>query len=83
VVVEATLAKPTGVTHAATLHRRAPRTGSIANQLNHEEFAQLQTGSSMRPPAAIGEMPPPAPMPNPSGGNSLGFPGPGHFIDPL
>jgi hypothetical protein len=82
-VDEATLATPTGVTHAAAHHKRAPRTGSTANQLNHEELAGLQTGSSMPPPAPMDEIPPPAPMPNPSGGNSLGFPGraPGHFVD--
>jgi hypothetical protein len=51
VVDEATFATPTQVTHAAAHHRRAPLTGSIANQLNHQELAQLQTGSSMRPPA--------------------------------
>ena len=40
---EATLATPTGVTHAAAHHKRAPRTGSTANQLNHEELDRLQT----------------------------------------
>jgi hypothetical protein len=80
---EAALVTPTGVTHAAAHHKMPPRTGSIANQLNHEELARLQTGSSMPPPAPRGGMPPPAPMLNPSGGNSLGFPGraPGHFVD--
>jgi hypothetical protein len=53
-VDEATLATPTGVSHAAAHHKRAPRTGSIANQLNHEELARLQTGSSMPPPAPGG-----------------------------
>ena len=38
-VDEATLATPTGVTHAAAHHKRAPRTGSTANQLNQEELA--------------------------------------------
>jgi hypothetical protein len=42
-VDEATLATPTGVTHAAAHHKRAPRTGSTANQLNHEELVRLQT----------------------------------------
>jgi hypothetical protein len=80
---EATLATPTGVTHAASHHKMAPLTGSIANQLNHEELAHLQTGSSMPPPAPMGGMPPPAPMPNSPAGNSLGFPdrAPGHFVD--
>ena len=80
---EATLATPTGVTHAAAHHKMAPLTGSIANQLNHEELARIQTGSSMPPPAPMGGMPPPALMPNPSGGNSLGFPdrAPGHLVD--
>jgi hypothetical protein len=54
IVDEATLATPAGVTHAAAHHRRAPRTGSIANQLNHEELAHLQTGSSMPLPAPRG-----------------------------
>jgi hypothetical protein len=35
-------ATPIGVTHAAAHHKRAPRTGSIANQLNHEELARLR-----------------------------------------
>ena len=80
---EATLATPTGVTHAAAHHKMAPLTGSIANQLNHKELVRLQTGSSMPPPAPIVRMPPPAPMSNPSGGNSLGFPdrARGHFVD--
>jgi hypothetical protein len=64
------------VTHAAVHHRMAARTGSTANRLNQDELARLQSGSSMPPPAAMGAMPPPAPMPNPSGGNSLGLPGP-------
>src|ERR1700738_1890969 len=64
------------VTHAAVHHRMAARTGSTANQLNQEDLARLQSGSSMPPPAAMGAMPPPAPMPNPSGGNSMGMPGP-------
>jgi hypothetical protein len=64
------------VTHAAAHHRMAARTGSTANRLNQEELARLQSGSSMPPPAAMGAMPPPAPMPNPSGGNSMGLPGP-------
>jgi hypothetical protein len=70
---EATLATPIGVTHGAAHHKMAPLTGSIANQLNHEELAHLQTGSSMPPPAPMGGMPPPAPMPNSPAGNSLGF----------
>jgi hypothetical protein len=80
---EAAVALPAGVTHAAAHHKRAPRTGSTANQLNHDELAGLQTGSSMPPPAPMGGMPPLAPMPNPSGRNSLGFPdrAPGHFVD--
>ena len=66
------------VTHAAAhYHKMAPLTGSTANQLNQEELARLQTGSSMPPPAApMGAMPPPAPMPYSSGGNSMGMPGP-------
>jgi hypothetical protein len=63
------------LTHAAVHHRMAARTGSTANRLNQDELARLQSGSSMPPPAAMGAMPPPAPMPSP-GGNSLGLPGP-------
>jgi hypothetical protein len=73
------------VTHAAAHHKMAPLTGSTANQLNQEELARLQTGSSMPPAAATGAMPPPAaggamppraPMPSAPGGNSMGMPGP-------
>jgi len=64
------------VTHAAAHHRMAARTGSTANQLNQEELGRLQSGSSMPPPAAMGAMPPGAPTPGPSGGNSMGMPGP-------
>jgi hypothetical protein len=65
-------------THAAAHHHKmAPLTGSTANQLNQQELSRLQTGSSMPPPAApMGAMPPPAPMASPSGGNSMGLPGP-------
>jgi len=63
-------------TRTAAHHKMAPLTGSTANQLNQQELARLQTGSSMPPPAPMGAMPPPAPTPNPSGGNSLGLPGP-------
>jgi hypothetical protein len=63
------------VTHAAAHHKMAPLTGSTANQLNQEELARLQTGSSMPPPVA--PMPrPPMQSANPSGGNSMGMPGP-------
>jgi hypothetical protein len=62
--------------HAAVHHKMAPLTGSTANQLNQQELARLQTGSSMPPPPPMGAMPPPAPVPSPSGGNSLGLPGP-------
>ncbi len=74
-------------THAAAHHHKmAPLTGSTANQLNQQELSRLQTGSSMPPPAApmgampppapMGAMPPPPPMASPSGGNSMGMPGP-------
>ena len=61
------------------LHAHGPKSGTDTTaQLNHAELARLQAGA---PP--MGAMPPPAPMPNPSGGNSLGFPdrAPGHFVD--
>ena len=55
------------VTHAAAHHRKmAPLTGDTANQLNQQELARVQTGSSMAPPAPMGAMPPSAPMPSPS-----------------
>jgi hypothetical protein len=64
------------VTHAAAHHRKmAPLPGDTADQLNQEELARLQAGSSM-PPAPMGAMPPSAAMPSPSGGNSMGMPGP-------
>jgi hypothetical protein len=66
------------VTHAAAHHKMAPLTGSTANQLNQEELARLQTGSSMPPPAA--PMPSsqmrPQTQPPTQGGNSMGMPGP-------
>ena len=66
------------VTHAAAYHhQRAPLTGDTANQLNQQELARIQSGSSMPPPAPMGAMPPPpAPGYSPSGGNSMGMPGP-------
>jgi hypothetical protein len=47
----------------------------MRNSPNFRQVAQC----GRQPP--IGGMPPPAPMLNPSGGNSSGFPGRGHFID--
>jgi hypothetical protein len=65
------------VTHATAHHHNTARlTGDTANQLNQEELARLQTGSSMPPPALRGAMPPPGGAPSPSGGNSVGLPGP-------
>jgi hypothetical protein len=65
------------VTHAAAHHRKmAHLSGNTANQLNQEELALLEAGSSMPPPALMGAMPPRAAMPSPSGGNSMGLPGP-------
>lgn len=66
------------VTHAAAHHKMAPLTGSTANQLNQEELARLQTGSSMPPPAApmpSSQMRPPTQPPS-QGGNSMAMPGP-------
>ena len=76
-VDEATLATPTGVTHAAAHHRMAARTGSTANRLNQEELARLQSGSSMPPPAAMGAMPPPGPNAQPVRGKQFGISWPG------
>jgi hypothetical protein len=40
------------VSHGAAYHRKmAPVTGDTANQLNQEELARLQAGSSAPPPA--------------------------------
>ena len=66
------------VTHAAAHHKMAPLTGSTANQLNQEELARLQAGSSMPPPAApipSSQMRPQTQPPT-QGGNSMGMPGP-------
>ena len=74
---EAALVTPTEVTHAAAHHKMAPLTGDTANQLNQQELARIQSGSSMPPPAPMGASPPPpAPGYSPSGGNSMGMPGP-------
>jgi hypothetical protein len=61
---------------AAAHHKMAPGTESTANQLNQEELARLQSGSTMPPSAPMGAMPPQGPMASPSGGNSVGLPGP-------
>jgi ABC-type nickel/cobalt efflux system permease component RcnA len=54
------------------LHAHGPKSGTDTTaQLNQAELARLQAGA---PP--MGAMPPPAPMPSPSGGNSMGMPGP-------
>lgn len=59
---------PHHVTHAAAHHRKmAPLTGDTANQLNQQELARFEAGSSMPPPAAL---------PSRSGGNSMGLSGP-------
>ena len=66
------------VTHAAAHHKMAPLTGSTANQLNQEELARLQAGSSMPTPAApmpSSQMRPPTQPPS-QGGNSMAMPGP-------
>ena len=52
------------------LHAHGPKSGTDTTaQLNQAELARLGA-----PP--MGAMPPPAPMPSPSGGNSMGMPGP-------
>jgi hypothetical protein len=54
------------------LHAHGPKSGTDTTaQLNQAELARLQAGA---PP--MGAMSPPAPMPSPSGGNSMGLPGP-------
>jgi hypothetical protein len=72
------------VRHARAMHafhkgmaHKAALTGDTTAQLNREELARLQQGAPPSPPPApSGAMPPPAPMANPSGGNSLGMQGP-------
>ena len=65
------------VAHVAAHHRKmAPLTRDTANQLNEQELARLQAGSSTPPPAPTGAMLPPAALPSRSGGNSVGLPGP-------
>lgn len=55
---------------------RAGLRGDTTAQLNREELARIQSGNTGNPPAP----PPPegggAPPPSPSGGNSMGMPGP-------
>jgi hypothetical protein len=67
--------------HAKAMHsfhrgmsHKAGLTGDTTAQLNREELARLQAGGPPTPPP-----PPSAPMPasnSPSGGNSMGMPGP-------
>ena len=65
------------VTHAAAHHRKmAPLMGDTANQLNQEELARLEAGSSMPPPSTMGTTPQTAWLPSRSGGNSMDLPGP-------
>ena len=66
------------VRHAHAMHgfhkgmaHKAALTGDTTAQLNREELARLQSGAPPSPPMAA-----PPPMPNPSGGNSMGMPGP-------
>ncbi len=73
---------PHPVHHAKAMHafhhhmaRKAALTGDTTAQLNREELARIQSGGAPPPPAPMGG-PPPEPMPNPSGGNSMGMPGP-------
>jgi hypothetical protein len=59
------------VTHAAAHYRKlALLTRSTADQLNQEELARLQSGSSTPP------QDPPTWLPSQSGGNSMDMPGP-------
>ena len=69
------------VRHAGTRHahhkataQRPAFTGGTTAQLNREELARLQSGSPPAPYAAMSAALPP--QPNPSGGNSMGMPGP-------
>jgi hypothetical protein len=67
------------VRHAHAMHhfhkgmaQKAALSGDTTAQLNREELARIQSGAPPSPPMAS----PPPPMPNPSGGNSMGMPGP-------
>jgi hypothetical protein len=66
------------VRHAHAMHgfhkgmaHKAALTGDTTAQLNREELARLQSGAPPSPPMAAAP-----PMSNPSGGNSMGMPGP-------
>jgi len=66
------------VRHAKAMHgfhkgmaHKAALSGDTTAQLNREELARLQSGAPPSPPMAA-----PPPMSNPSGGNSMGMPGP-------
>ena len=62
--------------HHKAMVQKAALTGDTAAQLNREELARIQSGD---PPAPSPYAPMSAalpPQPNPSGGNSMGMPGP-------
>ena len=72
--------------HHRAVVQEAALTGDTAAQLNREELARIQSGAPPAPPAAsmpyvpmsdtaMSDMPMPY-QPNPSGGNSMGMPGP-------
>jgi hypothetical protein len=77
------------VRHAKAMHafhkgmaHKAALTGDTTAQLNREELARIQSGGLSTPalapmsPPMSEPMRPPTPMANPSGGNSMGMPGP-------
>jgi hypothetical protein len=73
---------PHPVHHARAMHafhhhmaHKAAMSGDTTAQANREELARIQSGAPPTPPAPMGG-PPPAPMTAPSGGNSMGMPGP-------
>lgn len=72
------------VKHAKVMHahhramaEEATLTGNTAAQLNREELARIQSyDPPAPPPAELILAAPMLPQPNPSGGNSMGMPGP-------
>ena len=61
--------------HHKTIARKAALTGDMTAQLNREELARIQSGGLPASPSAMSYTPMPY-QSNPSGGNSMGMPGP-------
>jgi hypothetical protein len=65
---------PHHVMHATARRKTPPSAGDTTSALNQQELARIQAGAP--PPAPPAPAPVPAPGVNPSGGNSMGMPGP-------